>query len=151
MLAAVISLDRVLLRLQETSVRGRVVYIVDRNGHIVAKQDTRNFVPGADVSSTSPVVAQIKALPREERATETVSFTMRENGRTVEMIGTYSTFPDLDWAVIARRSLDRAREDAGVKELNAQALAFLFVVTLGALIVDCLFAVAISSKWFARG
>src|SRR3989442_14133829 len=31
MLAAVISLDRVLLRLQETSVRGRVVYIVDRN------------------------------------------------------------------------------------------------------------------------
>src|SRR5437899_5598319 len=46
MLAAVISLDRVLLRLQETSVRGRVVYIVDRNGHIVAHPDTRNFVPG---------------------------------------------------------------------------------------------------------
>src|SRR2546428_614070 len=135
MLAAVISLDRVLLRLQETSVRGRVVYIVDRNGHIVAHPDTRNFVPGADVSSTSPVVAQIKALPRELRATETVRFTMRENGRTVEMIGTYSTFPDLDWAVIARRSLDKAREDAGVKELNAQALAFVSVVTLAAVII----------------
>ena len=145
MLAAVISLDRVLLRLQETSVRGRVVYIVDRNGHIVAHPDTRNFVPGADVSSTSPVVAQIKALPRELRATETVRFTMRENGRTVEMIGTYSTFPDLDWAVIARRSLDKAREDAGVKELNAQALAFVFVVTLAALILGYLFAVGIST------
>ena len=145
MLAAVISLDRVLLRLQETSVRGRVVYIVDRNGHIVAHPDTRNFVPGADVSSTSPVVAQIKALPRELRATETVRFTMQENGRTVEMIGTYSTFPDLDWAVIARRSLDKAREDAGVKELNAQALAFVFVVTLAALILGYLFAVGIST------
>ena len=145
MLAAVISLDRVLLRLQETSVRGRVVYIVDRNGHIVAHPDTRKYVPGADVSSTSPVVAQIKALPRELRATETVRFTMRENGRTVEMIGTYSTFPDLDWAVIARRSLDKAREDAGVKELNAQALAFVFVVTLAALILGYLFAVGIST------
>ena len=145
MLAAVISLDRVLLRLQETSVRGRVVYIVDRNGHIVAHPDTRNFVPGADVSSTSPVVAQIKALPRELRATETVRFTMQENGRTVEMIGTYSTFPDLDWAVIARRSLDKAREDAGVKELKAQALAFVFVVTLAALILGYLFAVGIST------
>ena len=145
MLAAVISLDRVLLRLQETSVRGRVVYIVDRNGQIVAHPDTRNLVPGADVGSTSPVVAQIKALPRELRATETVRFTMRENGRTVEMIGTYSTFPDLDWAVIARRSLDKAREDAGVKELNAQALAFVFVVTLAALILGYLFAVGIST------
>ncbi len=145
MLAAVISLDRVLLRLQETSVRGRVVYIVDRNGHIVAHPDTRKYVPGADVSSTSPVVAQIKALPRELRATETVRFTMQENGRTVEMIGTYSTFPDLDWAVIARRSLDKAREDAGVKELNAQALAFVFVVTLAALILGYLFAVGIST------
>jgi len=70
---------------------------------------------------------------------------MRENGRTVEMIGTYSTFPDLDWAVIARRSLDKAREDAGVKELNAQALAFVFVVTLAALILGYLFAVGIST------
>src|SRR5437879_12741050 len=70
---------------------------------------------------------------------------MQENGRTVEMIGTYSTFPDLDWAVIARRSLDKAREDAGVKELNAQALAFVFVVTLAALILGYLFAVGIST------
>src|SRR3989442_16005652 len=99
--AAVISLDRVLLRLQENSARGRVVYIVDRNGHIVAHPDTRNFVPGADVSSTSPVVAQIKALPRELPATQPGRFTIRGKGRTVEMIGTYSTFPDLEFAVTA--------------------------------------------------
>src|SRR5205807_9289253 len=114
MLAAVTVLGPVRLRLQETRVRVRVVYSVDRNGHIVAHPDTRNFVPGADVSSSSPVVAQIKALPREMRATETVRFTMQENGRTVEMIGTYSTFPDLDWAVIARRSLDKARDRKSV-------------------------------------
>ena len=46
MIAAVVSLDGILRRLQETSVRGRVVYVVDHNGQIVAHPDTRQFVPG---------------------------------------------------------------------------------------------------------
>ena len=37
----------------------------------------------------------------------------------VEMIGTYSTIPELRWAVIAQRSLDEARIDAGVQELTS--------------------------------
>ncbi len=145
MLAAVVSLDRIMRRLQETSVRGRAVYLVDRSGHIVAHPDTRSFVPGADVVSTFEVVAQIKALPRELRATETMRFTLQESGHAVEMIGTYSTFPELSWAVIAQRSLDKARQDAGVGELNAQALAFMLVVTFAALILGYLFAVGIST------
>jgi HD-GYP domain-containing protein (c-di-GMP phosphodiesterase class II) len=145
MLAAVVSLDPILRRLQETSVRGRVVFVVDRNGHIVVHPDTRNFVPGADVSSTFRVVAQIKDLPTELRATETVRFTMQEGGRKVETIGTYSTFPELNWAVVALRSLAKAREDAGVKELNTQALKFVLVVTFAALILGYLFAVGIST------
>ncbi len=145
MLAAVVSLDPILRRLQETSVRGRVVFVVDRNGHIVVHPDTRNFVPGADVSSTFRVVAQIKDLPTELRATETVRFMMQEGGRKVETIGTYSTFPELNWAVVALRSLDQAREDAGVKELNTQALKFVLVVMFAALILGYLFAVGIST------
>ena len=145
MLAAVVSLDRVLRRLRETSVRGRVVYVVDRGGHIVAHPDTHNFVPGADVSSSFRVVAQVKDLPRELRATETLRFTMQESGRPVEMIGTYSTFPEINWAVIAQRSLEKAREDAGVKELNTQALEFVFVLTFAALALGYLFAVGIST------
>jgi len=145
MLAAVVSLDWVLRRLRETSVRGRVVYVVDRGGHIVAHPDTHNFVPGADVSSSFRVVAQVKDLPRELRATETMRFTMQESGRPVEMIGTYSTFPEINWAVIAQRSLEKAREDAGVKELNTQALEFVFVLTFAALALGYLFAVGIST------
>ena len=61
------------------------------------------------------------------------------------MVGTYSTIPDLNWAVVAQRSLDNAREDAGVKELNAQALKFVLVVTFAALILGYLFAVGIST------
>jgi len=145
MLAAVVSLDRVLRRLQETSVRGRVVFVVDRSGHIVAHPDTRKFVPGVDVSSTFQVIAEIKDLPRELRATQTVRFSTPENGGPVEMISTYSTFPELNWAVVAQRSLEKAREDAGVTELNTQALKFVIVVTFAALVLGYLFAVGIST------
>src|SRR6266699_4546701 len=46
MLAAVVSLDPILKRLQDASVRGRSVFIVDHNGRIVAHHDIKNFVPG---------------------------------------------------------------------------------------------------------
>ena len=145
MLAAVVSLDRILRRLQETSVRGRMVYVVDRTGHIVAHPDTRNYVPGTAVLATFPVVAQVAALPRELRTTQTARFTQQEGNQPVEMIGTYSIFPELNWAVIAQRSLDHAREDAGVKELNRQALGFVLVVTFAALLLGYALAVGIST------
>jgi HD-GYP domain-containing protein (c-di-GMP phosphodiesterase class II) len=47
--------------------------------------------------------------------------------------------------VIAQRSLEEARDDAGVKELNAQALTFVLVVTAAAVILGYLFAVGIST------
>jgi HD-GYP domain-containing protein (c-di-GMP phosphodiesterase class II) len=146
MLAAVVSLDGILRRLQETSVRGRVVFVVDRGGHIVAHPVTRQFVPGADARPSSPVVTQVVGVPKGLRTTETLRrFTVQEDGHEVEMVGTYSTIPDLNWAVVAQRGLDKAREDAGVTELNAQALKFVLVVTFAALILGYLFAVGIST------
>jgi HD-GYP domain-containing protein (c-di-GMP phosphodiesterase class II) len=146
MLAAVVSLDGILRRLQETSVRGRVVFVVDHSGHIVAHPDTRQFVPGADARPGSAVVIQVMGIPKGLRTTETLRrFPSQEDGHQAEMVGTYSTIPDLNWAVVAQRSLDKAREDAGVTELNAQALKFVLVVTFAALILGYLFAVGIST------
>ena len=146
MLAAVISLDGVMRRLKETSVRGRVVFIVDHNGHIVAHPETRQFVPGSDARPSSAVVSQVVGLPKGLRTTETLRrFVTQDGGHQSEMVGTYSTIPDLNWAVVAQRSLDKAREDAGVTELNAQALKFVLVVTFAALILGYLFAVGIST------
>ena len=134
---------RILHRLQEASVRGRTVFVVDHYGHIVAHPDTKNFVPGADASGNS-LVNQVMALPQELRNTETVRFTEKEKNHIVEMIGTYSTFPEVNWAVIAERSLDQARADAGVDELNRQALAFVSFVVLAAICLGYFFAVGIS-------
>ena len=146
MLAAVVSLDGILKRLQETSVRGRVVFVVDHSGQIVAHPDTRQFVPGSDAKSYSPVVAQVAALPKDLRTTETLRrFESGDNGNKTEMVGTYSTIPDLSWAVVAQRGLDKAREDAGVTELNAQALKFVVIVAFTALVLGYFFAVGIST------
>ena len=144
MLAAVVSLDPILRRLQDASVRGRTVFIVDHSGHIVAHPDTKNFVPGTDLTTNSDLVKQLRTLPQELRSTETVRFTQQVKGRSVEMVGTFSTLPELNWAIVAQRSLKQARDDAGVSELNRQALAFVTVVVLAAVLVGYFFAVGIS-------
>jgi HD-GYP domain-containing protein (c-di-GMP phosphodiesterase class II) len=146
MLAAVISLEPVLKRLDESSVRGRTVFVVDHNGRVMAHPDIRHFVPGADIRASSYIVSQVAALPKDLRTTETIQrFTTIENGKPAEMIGTYSTIPDLGWSVVAQRSLEKAREDAGVNELNSQALRFVSMVAFAALVLGYLFAVGIST------
>jgi putative nucleotidyltransferase with HDIG domain len=144
MLAAVVSLDPILHRLQDSSVRGRTVFVVDHYGHIVAHPDTKNFVPGEDFSDKSTLVAKIKSLPRELRNTETLRFPEKDKNRPIEMVGTYSTFPEVNWAIVAQRSLNEARADAGVTELNRQALAFVSIVVLVAVLFGYFFAVGIS-------
>jgi putative nucleotidyltransferase with HDIG domain len=143
MLAAVVSFEPVLRRLQDASVRERTVFIVDHSGHIVVHPDTKNFVPGTDLTN-SDLVKQIRDLPQELRNTQTIRFKQPVKGRAVEMVGTFSTMPELNWAVVAQRSLNEARDDAGVSELNRQALAFVTVVVLAAVLVGYFFAVGIS-------
>jgi HD-GYP domain-containing protein (c-di-GMP phosphodiesterase class II) len=146
MLAAVVSIDRLTDRIRDASVRERLVFIVDGHGHIVAHPDTRDVVPGRDVTSSSPIVRHLKELPQELHATETMHFSQPVQGskNPREMIGTYSTIPELGWAVIAERSLDEARIDAGVTELTHQALSFVVGVTIVALLIGYLFAVGIT-------
>ncbi|HXQ26951.1 MAG TPA: HD domain-containing phosphohydrolase [Candidatus Acidoferrales bacterium] len=146
MLSAVVSLDRLQARLRDASVRDRRVYIVDGHGQIVAYPDPRDLVPGRDITSTSPLVKQFTDLPRELRTTQTTNFLApgKDNRHGVEMIGTYSTIPELRWAVIAERSLVDARVDAGMTELTSEALRFVVGVTFVSLILGYLFAVGIT-------
>jgi len=146
MFAAVVSLDRLQSRLRDASVRDRVVYIVNAHGQIVAYPDTRDMVPGRNVTSTSPLAKQVMALPQDLRATQTTNFQLpgTDKRHPIEMIGTYSTIPELRWAVIAQRSLDDARIDAGVAELTAEALRFVVGVMFASLLIGYIFAVGIT-------
>lgn len=146
MVAAVVSLEQMQARLRDASVRDRMVYIVDLDGRIVAYPNTWTLVPGSDVRATSPLAKQVADLPQDLRATQTTNFRMpsKDGHHSIEMIGTYSTIPELRWAVIAQRSLDDARVDAGVTELTSEALQFVVGVTFAALFLGYLFAVGIT-------
>jgi putative nucleotidyltransferase with HDIG domain len=145
MIAAVVSLDRVVDRLREVSQGGRDVYLVDREGRIIVHSDARRFVPGTEVSGQFTIVARLKELAPERRATETQYFTLDEDGRLVEAIGTYSTIPELQWAVIAQRSKGNALEVARLNELTRDARIFASVAVFMALALGYLFAVGITA------
>jgi HD-GYP domain-containing protein (c-di-GMP phosphodiesterase class II) len=146
MFAAVISLDKLESRLRDASEHNRTVYIVDAHGRLVAYPDSADYVPGRDVSSAFPIVKQVMDLPKELPTTlNTMYFAPgKDRKHPVQMIGTYSPIPELRWTVIAQRSLDDARADAGVEELTAQALSFVMVVTVVALSFGYLFALGIT-------
>jgi len=146
MLSAVVSLDRLQSRLRDASVRDRKVYIVNVRGQIVAYPDSPEMVPGRNITSISPLAKQITDLPRALRATQTSNFEVpgADGRHSLEMIGTYSTIPELGWAVIAQRGLDDARVDAGVTELTDEALRFVVGVTFVALALGYVFALRIT-------
>lgn len=143
MLAAVVSLDHVLARLRDASVRDRTVFLVDGDGQIIVHPDAANMVPGRDLSS-NPIVAQFKVLNPKFGSTQTMEFTLQDKNQATEMIGAYSPIPELHWAVIAQRSLAKARADAGVQDLTALALRLAFAATLLALLVGYLSALGIT-------
>ena len=143
MLAAVVSLDRLLARLKDASVRDRTVFVVDGDGRVIVHPDASDMVPGLDVSS-NPVVSQFKQLPPGMGSTQTMQFTLEGKNQPMEMIGAYSPIPELHWAVIAQRSLAKARADAGVQDLTALALRLAFAATLIALLVGYLSALGIT-------
>ena len=101
MLAAVVSLEPILASLAGSQ-RART-HGIRRRSLRAHRGPSRHqeFCARRGRRAAIPLVAQVKALPKELRNTETVRFTEQEKGRNVEMVGTYSTFPEVNWAVIA--------------------------------------------------
>lgn len=142
MIAAVVSLAHVMQRLKDLSTSDREVYLVDKNGRVVAHPQPQKVVAGTDLSSAVEIVAKYKVLEARVQTTETHSYTIQEQDQPVEMTGTYSTVPELNWAVIAQRKLKDMR--AGVDLLNQQARTYMAVVLVVALGFGWFFALGIT-------
>jgi HD-GYP domain-containing protein (c-di-GMP phosphodiesterase class II) len=69
---------------------------------------------------------------------------MTENGRSIPMVGTFSPVPQLSWAVIAQRSLNDARRDAGVDELTGRAVRIVLAFGIIVVLVGYAFALGIT-------
>lgn len=109
MAGAVVTLEPIVKRLQETRVRtgGLDVYIVDNSGRLVASNEPVKNVAGTDMLSV-PIVQKFALWRGEAHATETSQFDLAEGGQTVAMLGTYSPIENVGWGVIVQRKLSEA-------------------------------------------
>jgi len=144
MLAVLVSLKQVEDRLSNESVRKREVFVVDAEGHIVAHPDRTRWVAGEDASSAYPIVGQFRVLPPGSSNPQSSRFSADISSRHVEFFGAFCPIPELRWAVVAMRSVADAQGDAGLTELNHQALVIALALTVVAILIGYFFAVGIS-------
>jgi HD-GYP domain-containing protein (c-di-GMP phosphodiesterase class II) len=125
MVATVVSLEFLRNRLEETSARGRVTYVVNKQGHLVVHPDLKKFTVGQDMSHVGIVQMFLEGTGQ---ATGTRPFELLENGKTVPMLGTQSAVRELDWAVIAQKPLADAYITVHDMERYAFGLAFVTII-----------------------
>ena len=124
MVAMVVSLEFLSHRLKDSSMGGLATYVVDRSGRLIVHSDPAKHTAGQDMSSVEIVQ---NFLSSGQEATATTPFTLEEDGKAMEMLGTYSPVPQLDWAVIAQKPLSDAYFEVRQMELYAFGLALLTI------------------------
>jgi HD-GYP domain-containing protein (c-di-GMP phosphodiesterase class II) len=120
MVATVVSLEFLRLRLEEASKGGLVSYVVDGQGQLVVHPDLKNFSVGRDMSQ----VRSVQMFREGVRGTTTQPFEL--DGQ--QMLGTQSPVPELDWAVIAQKTLADAYITVRDMERYAFGLAFFTII-----------------------
>jgi putative nucleotidyltransferase with HDIG domain len=107
MIAAVVTLSALLDPLEDIRRTGLEAYIIDNSGRQVAYNIPDKNVPGKDMVSV-PIVQKFLVWRGAAQATETSSFDLVEDGKSVSMLGTYSPVPQVQWGVIVQRKVDDA-------------------------------------------
>ena len=127
MVAAVEDLQFLIRRLQEINRGGLTPYVVDAQGRLVAG-GSETYATGQDMTSLEIVRNFVDQGSKTQFVAATREFPARINGEQVEMLGTYSPVPSLDWAVVVQKP--RAEAYRGVFEMQhtARWLAFLAVL-----------------------
>ena len=106
MVAAVVTLEPMVKRLQEYSIRGLEAFVVDGAGRLMLHPDLSSNVIGQDVSQLPIVRRFLESWGGGlAQARETSSYEASVGDRKVPMLGTYCPVPGLRWAVIAQKPL----------------------------------------------
>jgi HD-GYP domain-containing protein (c-di-GMP phosphodiesterase class II) len=122
--AAVINLESLRQRLIESSRGFLVVYVVDREGHLVLHPDDKKYNPGFDMTQVKIVQEFVQGTAQIRGTTR---FELVEQGKTTEMLGTQVPVPDMNWAVIAQKPVERAYYAALEMERYALVLGLVTV------------------------
>ncbi|HEX6880883.1 MAG TPA: HD domain-containing phosphohydrolase [Terriglobales bacterium] len=126
MIGTVVDLQFLVNRLKETSQGGLRTYVVDRQGRLVAEGDGE-FATGQDMTRFE-IVDKFVGQGGRARLVETSEFNFKHERGNVNMLGTYSPVPSLEWAVIAQKEQRQAYASVYEMQRYSRLLALLAVL-----------------------
>jgi putative nucleotidyltransferase with HDIG domain len=105
MVAAVVTLQPIVNRLNDVKRSGLEAYIVDNSGRLVASNNPDRNVAGMDMADVAIVQ---NFLASRALTSGTSTFMLRQGKQAVAMLGTYSPVPSVGWGVIVQKKLSDA-------------------------------------------
>lgn len=156
MIGSVVDMDYLIRRLQQVSLTGLMPYVVDSQGRLVAAA-TPQYATGQDMSHFD-IVRSFVGDGAKAQLAATREFTVDNGNGPVEMLGTYSPVPSLEWAVVVQKPREEAYRGIYEMQRTGRLLAWLAVfVSVGLSILSArritspLRVLAESSRAVARG
>ena len=125
MIGTVVDLDFVVRRLNELSKGGLTIYVVDRQGRLVAGVDPQ-YATGQDMTQFD-IVKKFADQAGRARFPETSDFEIHRDKKVTDMVGTYIPVTSLEWAVIAQKEQREAYASIFEMQLYSRLLAALAV------------------------
>ena len=124
MIGSVVDLDFLIRRLQQVSLTGLMPYVIDSQGRLVAAA-TPEYATGQDMKHFDIVKNFVDEGAKAQLAA-TREFTAGGD-KPVEMLGTYSPVPALDWAVVVQKPQEEAYRGIYEMQRTGRLLAWLAV------------------------
>ena len=121
MIGAVVDLQYLINSLRNASQAGLETFVVDRQGRLVAGADT-HYATGQEMTDNELVKMFVDQTRFD--LVPTTSFTTQRGKRTVDMLGSYSPVPSLQWAVIAQKTQADAYQSVFEMQWNAEKYLF---------------------------
>jgi len=126
MLAGVVDLQFLARRLQEVSTGGLMAYVVDREGRLVAGPNL-DYATGQDMNDLD-IVKNFVDQGGKAQFVVTKESKARTREGNLEMLGTYSPVPSLEWAVVVQKRQQDAYRGIYEMQRTAGLLALLAVL-----------------------
>jgi HD-GYP domain-containing protein (c-di-GMP phosphodiesterase class II) len=156
MTAAFVDLGYLVTRLRDASQGGLLTYVVDRRGRLVAEA-TGEYATGQDMTSME-IVRNFVEQGVRSRFAATEEFTATIGKSHQQMLGTYKSVPELEWAVVAQKTQQDAYQNVTEMQRTARVLAIIAILMSVGIssfaarkIVTPLHVLAESSRAIARG
>jgi HD-GYP domain-containing protein (c-di-GMP phosphodiesterase class II) len=126
MIGTVVDLQYLVNSLKNASQGGLEAFVVDRQGRLVAGSNPK-YATGQEMTDNQLVKSFVDDSGRS-KFIFTSEFPMKRGSKTIEMLGTYSPVPSLEWAVIAQKTQADAYQSVFEMQRTAELFALLAIL-----------------------